>query len=52
MRPTFCPFSRAISSNSRPSLAFGQRGGRLVEDEKTRAAKQGLGDLGHLLVRA
>src|SRR5216683_3228057 len=34
------------------SLALGQRGGRLVEDEQTRPAKQSLGDLGHLLVRA
>ncbi len=33
-------------------LALGQRGGRFVEDEQTRPAQQGLGDLGHLLVRA
>ena len=33
-------------------LALGQRGGRLVENEQAHPAKQRLGDLGHLLVRA
>ncbi|MGY4425592.1 hypothetical protein ACVWY2_008041 [Bradyrhizobium sp. JR6.1] len=35
-----------------PGLAFGQRGGWLVEDQKTDAAEKRFGDLGHLLMRA